>query len=139
MKKFLLSLLVGFTMFFGASGLAYAAPPTGPTDAAQQEVCKGISGQVGGTCTGGANSINDVMEAVLQIISVIAGFAAVVMIVIAGLKYITSGGDSNSISSAKSTLIYALVGVIVVVLAQSLVLFVLGGAIPNPPAPAPTP
>jgi hypothetical protein len=47
------------------------------------------------------------------------------MIIVAGLKYIASAGDSNKVSSAKSTLIYALVGVLIAALAQLLVHFVL--------------
>jgi hypothetical protein len=48
------------------------------------------------------------------------------MIIIGGLKYVTSNGDSNSISSAKNTIIYALIGIVVVAIAQSVVRFVLG-------------
>ncbi len=47
------------------------------------------------------------------------------MIIIGGFKYVTSTGDSASISSAKNTILYALVGLAVVSLAQVLVHFVL--------------
>jgi hypothetical protein len=50
---------------------------------------------------------------------------AVIMIIVGGLKYITSGGDSNNVSSAKSTIIYAIIGLVVVALAQFIVQFVL--------------
>jgi hypothetical protein len=47
------------------------------------------------------------------------------MVIISGFKYVTSGGDPQKVSGAKSTLIYAIVGLIVVALAQILVHFVL--------------
>jgi hypothetical protein len=44
------------------------------------------------------------------------------------LRYITSGGDSTKVSGAKNTLIYAIIGLIIVALAQLIVHFVLGQA-----------
>lgn len=135
MKKILLGLFITIALCFSMGGLATAAidpgpPPStnSPTDAAKRQVCQGVSGQVGGSCGGQAQSINRVMEAVLQVITVIAGLAAVIMIIMGGIKYITSEGDSTKVSSAKSTLIYAIVGIVVVVMAQAIVHFVLAEA-----------
>jgi hypothetical protein len=47
------------------------------------------------------------------------------MIIVGGLKYITSGGDSGNVSGAKNTILYAIVGLVVVALAQIIVRFVL--------------
>lgn len=60
-----------------------------------------------------------------QVIALAVGVAAVFVIIIAGFKYVTSAGDSNSINSAKNTILYAVVGLVVAVLAQAIVLFVL--------------
>jgi hypothetical protein len=51
-----------------------------------------------------------------------------VMIMIAGLKYITSSGDASAVKSAKDGLLYAIVGLVVVALAQTIVRFVLSRA-----------
>ena len=51
--------------------------------------------------------------------------AAVIMIIWGGFRYVTSGGDSNKVSSAKNTIIYAVIGLIIVALAQFIVKFVL--------------
>ena len=48
-----------------------------------------------------------------------------VMIIIAGFKYVTSGGDTNGVASAKNTIIYAIIGIVVAALGQILVHFVL--------------
>ncbi len=78
--------------------------------------------------SGGTSRINDIITDAINIFSVIVGIIAVVMIIVGGFKYITSGGDSGNISSAKNTIIYAVIGLVIVALAQFLVQFVLDKA-----------
>lgn len=61
----------------------------------------------------------------IDIFSIIVGVISVIMIIIGGLKYITSAGDSSNITSAKNTILYAVIGLVIVVLAQAIVLYVL--------------
>lgn len=93
------------------------------------DLCSGASIDLDGegSCDeeGDATKVNDAIASVVNIFSVIIGVAAVIYIIYAGFKYVTSGGDSNKIGSAKSTIIYAVVGLIVVALAQVLVRFVI--------------
>ena len=78
------------------------------------------------TDTSSANTnINNIIKTIVNIFSLIVGIIAVIMIIVGGFKYITSGGESNNISSAKSTIIYAIIGLVVVALAQFIVQFVL--------------
>ena len=84
----------------------------------------------GGTCTNtntdaGTTNINSIIKTVINIFSIIVGVVAVIMIIIGGLRYITSGGDSGNVSGAKNTIIYAIIGLVVVALAQFIVQFVL--------------
>ena len=73
-----------------------------------------------------ANSeIGKIAQNVVNIFSYVVGAIAVIMIIYGGFRYITSGGDSNSVGSAKNTLIYAIVGLVIVALAQIIVHFVL--------------
>lgn len=84
-----------------------------------------------GECQGVEESgerLNDIIKIVINILSVIVGVVAVVMIIFGGLKYITSGGDSSNVSSAKNTIIYAIIGLVIVALAQFIVRFVLDRA-----------
>lgn len=80
-------------------------------------------------CTaGGADAgatFNRIVSLIINIFSLIVGVIAVIMIIVGGLKYITSGGDSGNISSAKNTILYAVIGLVVVALAQFVVRFVL--------------
>jgi TRAP-type C4-dicarboxylate transport system permease small subunit len=68
------------------------------------------------------------LKRIINIFSVIVGVIAVIMIIIGGLKYITSGGESSNVSGAKNTIIYAIVGLVIVALAQFIVRFVLSNA-----------
>lgn len=68
---------------------------------------------------------NGVLKTYVQILALIIGVMAVLTMMFAGLKFITSGGDPNSISSAQKTIIYAAVGLAVAAVAQLLVTFVL--------------
>ena len=77
--------------------------------------------------TATANSqINNIIKLVINIFSLIVGLVSVIMIIVGGLKYITSGGESSNISSAKNTIVYAIIGLVIVALAQFIVHFVLG-------------
>lgn len=62
---------------------------------------------------------------VAMILAEAAGVVAVVFLLIGGIKYITSGGDPAQTSSAKNTIIYALIGMVVAILAGSIIGFVL--------------
>lgn len=59
-----------------------------------------------------------------KLLTFITGVASVIIIILSGLKYVVAGGDSNSINSAKNTLLYALVGLVVTLIAQGIIVFV---------------
>lgn len=93
-------------------------------------LCAGTNLDATGADTSGCNdtttgNLNGLLARVINIFSLIVGVIAVVMIIVGGLRYITSGGDSNKVGAAKTTIIYALVGLVVVALAQLIVHFVL--------------
>ena len=71
------------------------------------------------------DQINEFITAIINIFSLIVGVIAVIMIIIGGLKYITSGGDSGNVTGAKNTILYAVIGLVIVALAQVIVRFVL--------------
>ena len=108
-------------------GLALAAD-TNATD-----VCKGLA-LTGGKCgpdDPSKPSVDSVIKLGINILSLVVGVASVVMIIIGGLKYVTSSGDSSSVTSAKNTILYAIVGLVIVALAQIIVKFVLNKVDPK--------
>ncbi len=88
-----------------------------------------ISASGRGNCNtigGGATTkVNNAIALVVNIFSGLVAVVSVIMIIYGGFRYITSGGDSGKISNAKNTIIYALIGLVVVALAQFIVQFVL--------------
>jgi cytochrome bd-type quinol oxidase subunit 2 len=75
--------------------------------------------------TSADSDIDKLIENIVNIFSVIVGVIAVVMIIIGGFRYVTSGGDSSNVTAAKNTIMYAIIGLIIVALAQIIVRFVL--------------
>jgi hypothetical protein len=54
------------------------------------------------------------------------GAASVLMIIIGGLRYVLSGGDAAGVKSAKDTILYAVIGLVISTLAYAIVQFVVG-------------
>ncbi len=73
----------------------------------------------------GTTKVNEAVSLGLNLFSAIVGIIAVVMIIVGGIQYITSSGDSGNIQKAKNTIMYAVIGLVVVALAQIIVKFVL--------------
>ena len=78
-----------------------------------------------GSDSDATTKINQILKTIINIFSLIVGVVAVIMIIIGGLRYILSGGDSGNITAAKNTILYAVVGLVIVALAQFIVRFVL--------------
>ncbi len=54
------------------------------------------------------------------------GMVSVIMLIIGGFRYVLSGGDSKNTTAAKDTILYAIIGVVVALLAYSITNFVIG-------------
>ncbi len=70
-------------------------------------------------------SINRILATVINIFSLVVGIIAVIMIIIGGIRFVLSGGDSGATATARNTILYAIIGLVVVALAQVIVHFVL--------------
>ena len=68
------------------------------------------------------------VETVLNSIYVIAGVVAVIMIIIGGIRYTTSNGDSTHVKSAKDTIFYSVIGLVVIIMASAITNFVINSA-----------
>ena len=81
-----------------------------------------------GDANDAAEQVDQIVKQIINILSLVVGVVAVIMIIFGGLRYITSGGDTGNVTSAKNTILYAVVGLIVVALAQVVVRFVVDRA-----------
>ena len=71
-----------------------------------------------------------VFKQVTNTILYIVGIIAVVMLIIGGIRYVISGGDSKKVTDAKNTVLYAIIGLIIAFLAFAIVNFVIS-ALPS--------
>ena len=114
------------------SQLAFAQSTTAPE--LQESLCAGANDLqytpgVSGSCDtsqDASTTVNDIVILVVNVFSWIVGVISVIMIIYGGFKYITSGGDTGNVTTAKNTILYAIIGLIIVALAQLIVRFVLG-------------
>lgn len=72
-----------------------------------------------------AKTANHLVSTIVNIMTVVVGILAVIMIIYAGFRYVTSGGSDDAVKGAKNTIIYAIIGLVVVALAQIIVHFVI--------------
>lgn len=127
MKKLKLFIVTAFAALALMPLLAPAGIATAAT--AKESLCEGIGLAGGGkddcTQTKGDSTVDSVIGRAIDILSLIVGVISVIMIIIGGLKYVTSAGEASSITSAKNTIIYAIIGLVIVAFAQIIVKFVL--------------
>lgn len=133
-SEFILSRLMPRVMAAGLvllMSILFIAPSSVSAD---PSLCDGLSPEKKGVCLVDPIAYNEdnsgegvygLIEDIINIFSIVVGVISVIMIIIGGLKYITSSGDSNNVTSAKNTILYAVIGLVVVAFAQIIVLFVL--------------
>lgn len=122
-RKLLLASLITLMVTIFVTPITSAQSPFSNS---KQEACKGANLGSSGSCDKKTNEkkVNDLIATIINILSVIVGIVAVIMIIINGFRFITSGGDSNAVSSARNGIIYAIVGLILVAFAQVIVRYV---------------
>jgi hypothetical protein len=125
----LLPIILFLTIILVPLGIVQPAAALINSSSSQTAACQGINvDQDSNACTAdgdSASGLGGIIKDVLDILSIVVGVAAIIMIIIGGFRYVLSGGDSNSTSGAKNTIIFAIVGLVIAVLAQVLVQFVL--------------
>jgi Type IV secretion system pilin len=68
---------------------------------------------------------DSLIDKVVNILTIVAGVIAVVMVMVGGLQMITSSGDSEKFARSRKTLIFAGAGLLIIMLARVLVAFIL--------------
>lgn len=110
------------------TGVTTSPAPASTPGTFQNDACAGVQ-QIDSSakCDGSSGStIDKIIKWVVAIFTAVVGFAAVLMIIVAGFKFVTANGDSSAVASARSTVIYAVIGLVLVILAQVIVRFVIG-------------
>lgn len=66
-----------------------------------------------------------VFRQVTNVILYIVGIVAVIMLIVGGIRYVISGGDSKKVTDAKNTVLYAIIGLVICFFAFAIVNFVI--------------
>lgn len=124
MKQYIKNSLVAVVMALGLATFAVAPAET------QAAACNGTPAecaQQGVNAGGGAGqgTVDVKIKDIVNLLLFVVGIIAVIMIVIGGLRYVLSGGDASAVSAAKNTILYAVVGLVVAILAYAIVNFVI--------------
>ncbi len=123
-KLNLLVIAILVTGFVGFSALA--SSPTSAVNDGATKACEGLS-ELGVECDSGSGTAQEVasgpIRTVVGLLSFAVGVACVLMIIYGAFRIVTSGGNSDSVKSGRTTIIYALVGLVLVLLANVIVSF----------------
>ncbi|MEJ0072789.1 MAG: TrbC/VirB2 family protein [Candidatus Saccharibacteria bacterium] len=118
MLAFMLVLITGFMHV--TAGADPCQDPTDPLACA----CTAGANSSAACNTSDADPVNGTLKKVSLIIATIAGIAAVIIIIIAGLQFITSGGDAQKVAGARNAILGSVIGIVIIVSAESIILFV---------------
>lgn len=115
-----------FASIIGLTPLA-----TLPTYADDYDVCSSnasVEVKKAAGCPGydTGNQLKTVITNIIKAVIGISGLVAVVFVIIGGINYMTSGGDSSKIQKAKNTILYALIGILICALAFAIVNWTIG-------------
>lgn len=120
MKRFIMSLALVATLA-GVGTLALPAAQVGAINVfsqcasnADSSVCKAQ----------GSDNATSLIKKVINTMLFLLGSIAVIVIVIGGIRYTTSAGEASQMKAAKDTIMYAVVGLVVAILAYTIVNFV---------------
>lgn len=109
-------------------GLGLSIASVGIVNAVTQSIDGGTSSR-GGVNNLPTQSADQVLQGILGAVYFWGGIACVIVIVIAGFYYVTSQGNASQVARAKSAIIAAIVGLVVIVMAFAITQFVIGGLI----------
>jgi hypothetical protein len=109
--------------------LSVSTPSSVVSDSvAANEACNGVGLVSGNNCGDNGTQVSNVIGTIITIFSAVVGIIAVIMIIVAGLQFITSNGNPQNVSKARMSLVYAVVGIVIVILAQTIVHFAISQA-----------
>lgn len=110
-----------------AAGIPLALSFAAPAFAAGQEICQAAGSNFSALCAlNFASNGGGVVGAIVNVLLIIAILISLFFLIMAGIRWMTSGGDQAKIGAARSQIIAALIGLVIAVSAFAIVNFVLG-------------
>lgn len=125
-KAFLVTITALFTI---TSPLLIVAPAAALFEGSKDQACAGANlSDTGCSANQGKDAVNSTISTIINLLSFLVGVISVIMIIIGGIRFATSSGNAQSTDTARNTVIFAVVGLVLAVFAQLIVKFVLGRA-----------
>ena len=118
MKKSIISIAIMTCAVFGASVLSTASLPGSASAQVSEGINTATTSEMKGKSIDGKDGL---IKTVVNVLLWAVGILSVIMIIFSGFRYITSAGDASKTKSARSTLIYSVVGLIVAIMAWAIV------------------
>ena len=123
MKKLYLAMMAALTLAFG--GVTYGVTqPAYAQNCANAADCVNSGVRATGNTGSRSTDVKGVFTTVANTLLFIIGAVAVIMLIIGGIRYTVSQGDSSQVQSAKNTILYAIIGLLVAIFAFAIVNFV---------------
>lgn len=116
-------IMTGLTLILSATMLVFVGVPVQAESCGSAKQCITDGLTASGTSTT-PNSFSSVLTTVTNILLFLMGAISVIMIIVGGIRYATSQGDQTQMQSAKNTILYAVIGVVVSIAAYAIVSFV---------------
>ena len=123
MKQRLKQLVTMFAIVIGMATPALMAPVAGAVNPIADACVTNPSSTI---CTHKNDNITTTIKTVVNVLLFVVGILSVIMIIVGGLRYVTSAGNASAVTGAKNTIIYAVIGLVVAFLAFAIVNWVLG-------------
>ncbi len=117
MKRRILAALAVLTFTFAAAPVARAVDYN-----IRPDICNGINPDTK-DCSDN-NKVPGILKATVNVLSLVIGALSTLMIVVAGFRYLVSSGEQAAVKSAKDTILYAVIGLVIALMAQALLRFV---------------
>ncbi len=125
LKKIAQSLLLVPVVALGVSLALPAVAPTNANAAFNGGISNGAADSKGTGQQDNLDGTDGVFKTVTNVMLYIIGAISVIMLIIGGIRYVVSGGESSAVTGAKNTILYAVIGIIVAIIAYALVNFVI--------------
>lgn len=120
MKKFFLFTVSALTCL----AMVFATSPAMTARAEDSNIRNGMDATAGSDSKAKGN-ISVTIRTVINLMLFIVGIGAVVMIIYSGIRYVFSAGNSTQVTNAKNAMIYAIVGLVIAILAYAIINFVI--------------
>lgn len=125
-KKSLQSLLIVPVLALGVSAVTTVMQPVDSyAQGAEGGLAGGAESAKGDDQQENLFGAGGLFQTITNVLLFVIGAISVIMLIIGGIRYVVSGGDSSAVTSAKNTILYAVIGIVVAILAYAMVNFVI--------------